>query len=193
MSPPRSIYAPFHWTLLVGEREGPQQPITWRRYDTLSQEHAESHPIQLRMGKLLDPKLELPPLRNVAKQPIGSNACGGYVLHYMESELRTLRGEWLSVWPEAGWKAWKQRLKTASDKLASEAEALTEAVQKEQDKLSKQQAEVKQTLGRPRPSSRPSRMSPLRLTSLLSSWWIRTQSPSPGRICLSLLLRLSWP
>ena len=60
--------------------------------------YASFHPVQLRMGKLLDPQFELPPLKNVAKQPIGSNACGCYVLHYLESELRTLRGEWLSVW-----------------------------------------------------------------------------------------------
>ncbi|CAK9011771.1 unnamed protein product [Durusdinium trenchii] len=69
------IYASFHWTLLVAKREGPQHPIAWTRYDSLSQEHAESHPVQLRMGKLLDPQFELPPLKNVAKQPIGSNAC----------------------------------------------------------------------------------------------------------------------
>ena len=79
------------------------------------------------MGKLLDPEFTLPPLSNFAKQPVGSNACGCYVLHYMEQELKLFRGEWPSVWPEDGWKLWKLRLGTAVPKLQSEQKAMTEA------------------------------------------------------------------
>ena len=50
------VYSQFHWTLLVAQREGTGQPITWRRYDSLSKEHEESHPQQILMGNLLDPQ-----------------------------------------------------------------------------------------------------------------------------------------
>ena len=29
------VYSHFHWSLLVAQREGPQQPTYWRRYDSL--------------------------------------------------------------------------------------------------------------------------------------------------------------
>ena len=32
------VYSHFHWTLLVAQREGTGQPITWRRYGSLSKE-----------------------------------------------------------------------------------------------------------------------------------------------------------
>ena len=70
------VYSQFHWTLLAAQREGPQHPISWRRYDSLSKEHEESHPQQILMGSLLDPDFSLPPLSNFAKQPVASNACG---------------------------------------------------------------------------------------------------------------------
>ena len=75
------VYSQFHWTLLVAQRDGPGQPITWRRYDSLSKEHEESHPQQILMGHLLDHQFTLPPLSNIATQPVGSNACGCYILH----------------------------------------------------------------------------------------------------------------
>ena len=58
---------------------------------TPSKEHEESHPQQV-MGQLLDPEFTLPPLSNFAEQPVGSKACGCYVLHCMEQELRLFRG-----------------------------------------------------------------------------------------------------
>ena len=44
------------------------------------------------MGQLLDPEFTLPPLSNIATQPVGSNARGCYMLHYMEQELKLFRG-----------------------------------------------------------------------------------------------------
>ena len=149
------VYSQFHWILLVAQREGAGQPITWRRYDSLSKEHEESHPQQILMGNLLDPQFILPPLSNSAKQPVGSNACGCYVLHYMEEEIRLLRGEWLSVWPETGWKNWKQRLEMACTKVIAEQKLITDAAkvrwgkfQSEKAKTAEQQEKAKAKLSK---------------------------------------------
>ena len=138
------VYAAFHWTLLVAEKsfEGIQR----RRYDSLSQEHNESHAMQIRLGKLLDSNFVLPPLSNYAKQPVGSNACGNYVLHYMEKEIRLRMREWPSVWPEEGWTNWQLRLRHTTEKLRahwskSEQEVLYEAAQ-----LKSQREQVAKTL-----------------------------------------------
>ena len=136
------VYCHFHWTLLVAQREGTGQPITWRRYDSLSKEHEESHPQQILMGNLLDPQFILPPLSNSAKQPVGSNACGCYVLHYMEEEIRLFRGEWLSVWPETGWKNWKQRLEIACNKVIAEQKLITDAAKIRWDKFLLERAKI---------------------------------------------------
>ena len=72
---------------------------------------------QILKGDLLDPQFTLPPLSDIATQPVGSNACGCYIIHYMEQELKLFRGEWPSVWPEVGWKNWKLRLVTVVPKL----------------------------------------------------------------------------
>jgi len=48
------------------------------KYGSLSKEHAESHPQEI----LIDPEFMLPPLSNIAIQPVGSNACGCNMLHY---------------------------------------------------------------------------------------------------------------
>ena len=138
------VYSEFHWTLLAAQRAGPGQPITWRRYDSLSKEHEESHPQQILMGTLLDPDFNLPPLSNIATQPVGSNACGCYVLHYMEQELRLFRGEWPSVWPEDGWKDWKLRLATIVPKLMAQATALIEDAKVRHAKLESQMAGIAQ-------------------------------------------------
>ena len=138
------VYSQFHWTLLAAQRAGPGQPITWRRYDSLSKEHEESHPQQILMGTLLDPDLNLPPLSNIATQPVGSNACGCYVLHYMEQELRLFRGEGPSVWPEDGWKDWKLRLATIVPKLVAQANALIEDAKVRHAKLESQMAGIAQ-------------------------------------------------
>ena len=76
------------------------------------------------MGNLLDPQFTVPLLSNSARQPVGSNACGCYVLHYMEQEIRLLRGEWPSVWLESGWKSWKLRLEMAEQKSITDAAKL---------------------------------------------------------------------
>eukprot|EP00438_Fugacium_kawagutii_P023501 Skav201510 [mRNA] locus=scaffold1154:403000:409629:+ [translate_table: standard] len=138
------VYAAYHWTLLVAERHDSE--ITWRRYDTLSQEHAESHDIQVRLGKLIDPKFELPPLSNTVTQKVGSNLCGCYVLHYMEQEIRSKMGEWPSVWPSDGWKTWKDRLMTMVEKLQKEYEACQTALEDELKKIRSEQAERKKHL-----------------------------------------------
>ena len=149
------VYSHFHWTLLVAQREGTGQPITWRRYDSLSKEHEESHPQQILMGNLLDPQFILPPLSNSAKQPVGSNACGCYVLHYMEEEIRLLRGEWPSVWPGTGWKDWKHRLDIACTKVIAEQKLITDAAkitwqkfQSEKAKIVEQQEKAKAKLSK---------------------------------------------
>ena len=49
------VYSHFHWTWLVAPREGIGQPITWRRYDSLSKEHEESHPQKILMINYNDP------------------------------------------------------------------------------------------------------------------------------------------
>ena len=117
-------YSPHHWTLLVAQRfEG---GIRWRRYDSLSKEHEESHEAQKKLGTLIDPEFKLPPLSNSAKQPVSSNACGFYVLHYMELELKLFLGEWPEHWPQEGWSQWKKRLITFTQKLLAEQAALSE-------------------------------------------------------------------
>ena len=107
------------------------------------------------MGNLLDPQFILPPLSNSAKQPVGSNACGCYVLHYMEEEIRLLRGEWPSVWPETGWKNWKQRLEIACTKVIAEQKLITDAAnirwekfQSEKAKIAEQQEKAKVKLSK---------------------------------------------
>ena len=146
------VYCHFHWTLLVAQRKGTGQPITWRRYGSLSKEHEESHPQQILMGNLLDPQFILPPRSNSAKQPVGSNACGCYVLHYMEGEIRLLRGEWPSVWPETGWNNWKQRLEIACAKVIAEQKLITDAAnirfQSEKAKIAEQQEKAKVKLSK---------------------------------------------
>ena len=131
------VHSQLHWTLLAAQRAGPGQPITWRRYDSLSKEHEESHPQQIFMGQLLD-------LSNIATQPVGSNACGCYVLHYMEEGLRLFRGEWPSVWPEDGWKDWKLRLVTIVPKLLAHANAFIEDGKIRHAKLESQMAGIAQ-------------------------------------------------
>ena len=146
------VYSQFHWTLLAAQRAGPGKPITWRRYDSLSKEHEESHPQQIFMGQLLDPDFTLPPLSNIATQPVGSNACGCYVLHYIEEELRVFRGEWPSVWPGGGWKDWKLRLVTIVPKLLAHANALIEDAKVRHAKLESQMAGIAQQKTRLRKS-----------------------------------------
>ena len=136
------VHSQFHWTLPVAQREGTGQPITWRRYDSFSKEHEESHPQQILMGNLLDPQFILPPLSNSAKQPVGSNACGCYVLHYMEEEIRLLRGEWPSVWPETGWKNWTQRLDIACTKVIAEQKLITDAAKLKWQKFQSEKAKI---------------------------------------------------
>ena len=96
------------------------------------------------MGNLLDPQFILPPLSNSVKQPVGSNACGCYVLHYMEEEIRLLRGEWPSVSPETGWMNWKQRLEIVVPKLVAQANALIEDAKVRHAKLESQMAGIAQ-------------------------------------------------
>ena len=175
------VYSQFHWTLLAAQRAGPGQPITWRRYDSLSKEHEESHPQQILMGTLLDPDFNLPPLSNIATQPVGSNACGCYVLHYMEQELRLFRGEWPLVWPENGWKDWKLRLATIVPKLVAQANALIEDAKVRHAKLEFQMAGIAQ-----QKSKAEKRLSKLTdITSRLPrTSWTRTQWDSPGKTFL---------
>ena len=135
------VYSQFHWTLLVAQRDL-GQPITWRRYDSLSKEHEESHPQQILMGSLLDPQFILPPLSNFAKQPKGSNACGCYVLHHIEEEISLFRGEWPSVWPETGWKNWKQRLEIACNKAIAEQKQITDAAKMRWEKFQVEKTKI---------------------------------------------------
>ena len=135
------ILRSFHWTLLVAQRDGTQK-LQWRRYDTLSVEHAGSHAAQEFIGKVLDPDFVLPPLTNVATQPVGSNACGAYLLHYLELELRVFRGELPSVWPALGWKQWKLRLKTAAEKLSAEQKLKAKECLDKENSEKKQRDEV---------------------------------------------------
>jgi hypothetical protein len=124
------------------------------------------------MGTLLDPDFNLPPLSNIATQPVGSNACGCYVLHYMEQELRLFRGEWPSVWPENGWKDWKLRLATIVPKLVAQANALIEDAKVRHAKLEFQMAGIAQ-----QKSKAEKRLSKLTdITSRLPrTSWTRTQ------------------
>ena len=92
------------------------------------------------MAKLIDPEFELPPLSNVVKQPVGSNACGNYMLHYIEQELRIFTGELPSVWPLQGWKDWTSRLSTMVPKLEAEAAALSKKLHAEHDSLMAQKS-----------------------------------------------------
>ena len=140
------VYAHFHWTLLVAERMNSEAPWVWRRYDSLSQEHAESHPVQLKIGNLIDPEFQLPVLSNVAKQPVGSNACGNYVLHYIEQELRAFAGYHPSVWPLQGWKDWTQRLSLVVPKLEAEYNAVTQQQEAEHKSFLSQQEQVAKAL-----------------------------------------------
>ena len=142
------VYSKFHWTLLAGQREEPQKPISWRRYDSLSKEHEESHPQQIYMGELLDPHFSLPPLRNIAKQPVKSNACGWYLLHYLEQEVRLFRGEWPSVWPETGWNQWHQRMVQAVPKLKAEQKMVTEVARLQYSKLEAEKACIAKEKGK---------------------------------------------
>ena len=94
------------------------------------------------MGSLLDPQFILPPLSNFAKQPKGSNACGCYVLHYIEEEIRLFRGEWPSVWPETGWKNWKQRLEIACNKAIAEQKQITDAAKMRWEKFQVEKTKI---------------------------------------------------
>ena len=76
------------------------------------------------------------------KKAKGSNARGCYVLHYMEQEIRLLRGEWPSVWPDSGWKRWKPRLETAVSKLMAEQKSITEAAKLRWWSLQSQKANI---------------------------------------------------
>ena len=53
------VYAAHHWTLLVAERA--EWGIEWRRYDSLSQEHKESHETQCQFGNSLTLSLSCHP------------------------------------------------------------------------------------------------------------------------------------
>ena len=97
---------------------------------------------QILKGDLLDPQFTLPPLSDIATQPVGSNACGCYIIHYMEQELKLFRGEWLLVWPEVGWKNWKLRLVTVVPKQLAEENALTQAAEVTHAKLESQRATI---------------------------------------------------
>ena len=133
-----TVYSHFHWALVAAQRAGPQQLNTWRRYDSLSKEHEESHPQQILMGELLDH--DFLTFSNIATQPVGSNASGCYMLQpeqRLEHGLRLFRGEWPSVWPE---KSWKLRLVTVVPQLVVEANAVTEAAKLSHDKLESQKA-----------------------------------------------------
>eukprot|EP00438_Fugacium_kawagutii_P008793 Skav217484 [mRNA] locus=scaffold1397:62475:71543:+ [translate_table: standard] len=142
------VYSNEHWTLLVAQRKEGDSALTWRRYDTLSQEHAESHAAQVTLGTLFDPSFQLPQLENLCKQPKGSNACGGFVLHYMELEIKLLRGEVPELWPTDGWKAWKQRLHTAAQKLHTEQQKCLDEAQVLKAKEKSQQEEVAKQLSK---------------------------------------------
>ena len=61
---------------------------------------------------------------------------------YMEEEIRLLRGEWLSVWPETGWKNWKQRLETACTKVIAEQKLITDAAKIKWEKFIIERAKI---------------------------------------------------
>eukprot|EP00438_Fugacium_kawagutii_P005359 Skav207096 [mRNA] locus=scaffold2123:25752:29784:+ [translate_table: standard] len=142
------VYSNEHWTLLVAQRKEGDPALTWRRYDTLSQEHAESHAAQVTLGTLFDSSFQLPQLQNLCKQPKGSNACGGFVLHYMELEIKLFKGEVPELWPTDGWKAWKQRLQTAAQKLHTEQQKCLDEAQVLKAKEKSQQEEVAKQLSK---------------------------------------------
>jgi len=73
----------------------------------------------------------------------------------MEEEIRLLRGEWPSVWPETGWKNWKQRLEIACTKVIAEQKLITDAAnirwekfQSEKAKIAEQQEKAKVKLSK---------------------------------------------
>ena len=140
--------APDHWTLLVAQRDSPDQTsgLLWRRYDSLSAECKEAQPFQKRLGELLDPEFQLPPRCNSAFQPVGSNACGFFVAHWMEAEIRLRRGEWLSQWPQAGAKTMKARLVYLTERLSKSKEAHEEEVRSQLKKAEKERAQAEAAL-----------------------------------------------
>ena len=66
------------------------QRLLWGRYDSLTKAVQEAIPFQ-RVGKRIDPQFQLPQKASSAFQPVGSNACGFYVLSFMEMEIRPFR------------------------------------------------------------------------------------------------------
>ena len=78
-------------------------------YDSLTEEVQEAIPLQERVGKLIDLQFQLPQRANSAFQPVGSNACGFYVLSFIVMEIRLFGGDWLSEHPDQMHLSWKQR------------------------------------------------------------------------------------
>ena len=103
--------ASMGWTLVVAQRDHAEQTsgFAWRRFDSLSHEHEPSHEFQVLLGTLFSEVQ----LRN---SPTGSNACGFYVVQWMEKESE----ENGSL---SGWKSWTSRLKVLTGKLLQEQDA----------------------------------------------------------------------
>ena len=93
----------------------------------------------------------------------------------MEEEIRLLRGEWPSVWPETGWKNWKQRLEIACTKVIAEQKLITDAANIRWEKFQSEKAKIAEQQEKLRLSFLSSRTSPELPTLLLSSSWTRTQ------------------
>eukprot|EP00438_Fugacium_kawagutii_P030325 Skav218838 [mRNA] locus=scaffold3029:168060:169055:- [translate_table: standard] len=137
------VYAQYHWTLLVAERAS--EGIRWRRYDSLSKEHTGSHEMQIQMGKLLDTDFQLPPLTNKVTQPDASRACGSYILHYMEQEMRSKMFKTPSIFSmcaKAGSDDWKKRLRYMTEKLRSQAAEMEMKVSFEDNVLQEKRKEA---------------------------------------------------
>jgi len=91
--------------------------------DSLTEEHSTCRACADQLLSLLSPGAVLPERFNYARQPVGSAACGFFVLSYMTSFSADFRGSGMasSGWPGYMAKAWKNRLSVLTKVLSAES------------------------------------------------------------------------
>jgi hypothetical protein len=96
-----------HWTLLSIRRSAAThgaEVLEVEYFDSLSAEHSGCRAVAEQLLSALEISMPVPGRANCSMQPKGSGACGHYVLHWMEREVRRSRGEGCGSVPWAEYK-----------------------------------------------------------------------------------------
>ena len=147
------VHCKSHWTLVVVDGRESGEPVL-RYMDSL-----RSEGMVLEVWTYVNEGLKelmgwsLPKRWNEGRQPLGSDVCGAFVLHYMEQCIRALllQEPWSSLgWPSSG--VWGDRvhklarsMKNEQDKIKKEDEKEEEKKKKEEEKKKNEEEKKKKT------------------------------------------------